>query len=149
LKRIVELELWSGLLDARVPFDGKSIAEECRAFAGLPHDVVLGLGFLPDATDIANLAISIARGEVTMQAFQTFCATNNLAPDRNDSISAGRFIAYTFGQPLAWLHFPEIADGMRMAKQVLAWASSRGFFVKVAQGEAPLSESQLEQYWKS
>lgn len=148
MKRIVDLELWSLPLEAQMPFDGKLIAEECRTSTGLPDDVVLGLNFIPDATDITNLEISISSGEVTTQAFQEFCAKNNLLHDRNDSLSAGRFLAYAFGQPLAWLHFPACAEGLVMARQIFAWASSRRFLVVAAQGEASLSMDQLERYWK-
>jgi hypothetical protein len=147
MNRIVDLELWSVPLEAQIPFDGKLIAEECRVSTGLPDDVVLGLNFIPDATDITTLDISISRGEVTTQDFQKFCAEHNLAQDRNDPLSSGRFLAYAFGQPLAWLHFPAGAEGLEMARQMFAWASSRRFIVVAAQGEAPLSMGQLEQYW--
>ncbi|MDZ7920213.1 hypothetical protein [Rhodoferax sp.] len=144
----MDLELWSAPLDAQVPFDGKLVAEECRALTGLPGDVVLGLNFIPDITDLANLEISVASGEVTTQAFQEFCAKHNLTINRSDPFSAARFIAYAFGQPLAWLHFPAGAEGLEMARQVFAWASSRGFIVIALQGDKPLSMDQLEQYWK-
>lgn len=148
MKRIVDLELWSLPLDAQMPFDGKRIAEECRTSTGLPDDVVLGLNFIPDATDITNLEISISQGEVTTQAFQEFCAKHNLLHDRYDPLSAGRFLATAFGQPLAWLHFPAGAEGLEMARQLFTWASSRRFIVVAGRGEAPLSMDQLGQYWK-
>lgn len=148
MKRIVDLELWSLPLEAQMLFDGKLIAEECRTSTGLPDDVVLGLNFVPDATYITNLDISISRGEVTTQAFQEFCAKHNLLHDRNDPLSAGRYLAYAFGQPLAWLHFPAGGEGLEMARQMFIWASSRRLILVAAQGEAPLSMDQLGQYWK-
>jgi hypothetical protein len=148
LKPIVDLELWSRPFDVQVPLDGKHIANDCRGFTGLSEDIVLGLSFIPDPTDKINIDISIARGEVTMQDFEVFCASNDLRPSTNDSISAARFIAYSYGQPLAWLHFPIGVEGLQMAIKVLNWASSNGFLVKIGQGEAQLSEIQVRQYWE-
>ncbi|WP_087496116.1 hypothetical protein [Curvibacter sp. AEP1-3] len=147
MKRIVDLELWSRPLEAQMPFDGKLIAEECRASTSLPDDVVLGLSFLPDSTDISNLETSISRGEVTTQAFQEFCTEHNLRHDQNDPLSACRFLADAFGQPLAWLHFPADIEGLEMAQLMFAWASNRGFLLIDAQRESPLSMDQIRRYW--
>lgn len=148
MKRIVDLELWSLPLEAQMPLDGKLIAEECRASTGLPDDVVLGLDFMPDSTDVSNLEISISRGEVTSQAFQEFCAMHKLKHDRHDPRSACWFLACALGQPLAWLHFPAGIEGLGMAHQVFAWASNRKFILVPAQSEAPLSMDQLRRYWQ-
>ena len=147
MNRIVELELWSKPRISVFPEDGKSVASACSASTGLSEQFVLGLSLVPDETDTKNLQVSLAEGELTQTEFEQFCARLGLRADTNDEVSAAQFLAYAVGQPLAWLHLPESAEGLRMATLILAWAEPKGYIVSLGQSEPPLSVEELSCLW--
>jgi hypothetical protein len=147
MEHVIDLELWSRPKTATTPADGKRIAESCRAITRLPDDVVLGLSFVPDATDVINVCRLILDGDATVEEFNSFCVESGLSPDQQNVQSAACFFAYACGQPLAWLHFPATPDGREMAKSLVAWAKQEALVVTWGQGEPPLSEEEILQLW--
>ena len=126
--------------------DGKTVAAACRKSVGLDEEVVLGLSLLPDETDVENLRLALLSGEVAKSGFELFCKENRLPPDLNDVWSACRFLVYTRGQPLAWLHFPETPEGLQMARDAHQWSEEQNLLVFGA-SEHPLSEITLSNLW--
>ena len=147
MNRVVELELWSKPRISVFPMDGKLVASACRDGTGLSEQVVLGLSFVPDETDTKNLQLALAEGELAQTEFEQFCARLGLHADTRDEISAGRFLTYAVGQPLAWLHLPENAEGLSMAASILAWAESKGYIVTLGKSEPPLGVDELPRLW--
>jgi hypothetical protein len=148
MERVVELELWSAPLVGEVPFEGKIIAATCRQSTGLPEDVVLGLSFVPDQTDVENLRLSLERAEVSLVDFQQYCARNGLPPDANNISSAAQYLSYVGGQPLAWLHFPASQEGRGMAKVAIEWANENGYLVKLPLQASPIGEGEANCLWQ-
>lgn len=147
MQRIVDLELWTRPRSQAVPLEGACVAEACRAGTGLSSEVVLGLSFLPDRTDVENLRHAFSAGETTPEAFMNFCSQHALDEDFNSEPSAAKFLAYLWGQPLAWLHFPANSSGRQMAEAVSLWAEQAGFVVVAGQGEPPLSQVEILARW--
>ncbi len=106
MRRVWELEAWS-TPSTLLPADyGKDLAEELHAL-GVPRDLFLGLGQIPTGTDLEILRCVLERGELTADDFETFCARHAL-PRRPDAAeSACKFLEYSLGRCLAWIHLPE------------------------------------------
>jgi hypothetical protein len=149
MQRIVELELWSRPRTSIAPQDGKAVAEACRNDTGLSQEVVLGLNFVPDKSDVENLQLALAAGEVTLHEFKRYCAKQQLEPAINSTSSAAAFLAYANGQPLAWCHFPAGPEGYPMARLTLQWAGSMNLLLVIAHGEQSLREAHLAELWHS
>jgi hypothetical protein len=147
MNRVVELELWSKPRISVFAEDGKLVASACRDGTGLSEQFVLGLSFVPDEMDTKNLQFALAEGELTQTEFEQFCARLGLRADANDETSAAQFLTYAIGQPLAWLHLPESAEGLSMANSILAWAEPKGYIVKLGQSEPALSADELSRLW--
>jgi hypothetical protein len=147
MQRIVELELWSRPRTSIAPQDGNAVAEACRKDTGISEDVVLGLSFAPDESDVLSLQLALAAGEVTPDEFKRYCAQQQLEPAINSTSSAASFLAYANGQPLAWCHFPAGPDGYPMARLTLQWAGSMNLLLAIGQGEQSLRETQLAELW--
>jgi hypothetical protein len=146
VQQVVDLELWSLPQRAAVPLDGKAIAEQCRLATSLPEEVVLGLSFVSDEADVAALAAALVEGE-SRERFEAFCRQQELPDDPSHPASAAHFLAFTEGQPLAWLHFPASLAGQSMALQALRWAASQGYVVRSGQGGPALSEAEVGALW--
>jgi len=129
------------------PLDGKRVAQDCRSATGLAPEVVLGLNFVPDETDVQNLEFMFSGQELTREEFLEFCASRGLVPDPANLVSAARFVAFACGQPLAWLHFPAEAIGLLMARSVWAWVAGLGYVICTGQGGTPLSQTEMENMW--
>jgi len=112
MKRIHEFEAWStpGKL---LPVDfGKYLAHHYKsngtlAKLGIPDDVFLGLSNIPSEVDVHNLKISIEKGELRMDGFIAFCNEHGFEPDIESKVSACKYIEYSDGVPIAWIHIPE------------------------------------------
>jgi hypothetical protein len=148
MHRIVDLELWSYPRLTTAPHDGKAIAEACRVATSMPHEVVLGLNFVPSEVDISLLATKLAAGETSEPEFEQFCRSQGLPSDVGNQKSAAHFVAFLEGQPLAWLHFPEGSNGKDMALLVHRWAVRVGHVIRAGQGEGQLSEAEVLALWK-
>jgi hypothetical protein len=147
-QRIVELELWSMPGSAGAPFDGKAIAHECRQDLGLSSEVVLGLSFVPNQTDVERFRWRLTNGESSTEQFQAYCVARGIPAQLGALPSVAEYVAHVEGQPLAWLHLPAELDGFPQAKKVLRWALSKGFMVVQAQRpESPLAEESLRALW--
>jgi hypothetical protein len=106
MQRIRELEAWStpGNL---LPTDyGKDLAQELWSF-GISPDIYLGLNSIPDWTDIENLRLALASNELTIEDFSKFCSIHSLPPSPRHADSANKFLEYSLGRRLAWIHLPE------------------------------------------
>ena len=145
---VVDLELWSEPESAHVVPEGETVAGECRAALSLPKTVVLGLSFIPDATDVECLKLALLEREVTEARFLAYCRRCKLPPNAQNEQSAARFLAFTYGQPLAWLHFPFTAEGLAMYRAVAAWAHQhRLVVVEPSEVCCPIGEASASHYW--
>lgn len=147
MDRVVEIELWSTPRSTVIPVDGKEVAAVCREGAGLPPKIVAGLNFVPDEIDVVNLRHSISEGDVSQSEFELFCLSRGLRADSTDNMSAAYFLAFSDGQPLAWLHLPENAEGYQMATAILGWAESNGYVLRLGQSCPVLTASELVTLW--
>ena len=147
MQRIIDLELWSKPLTTIAPYDGKAVADRCRLDTEQPREVVLGLNFVPGPTDVENVRLILQNGESTKPEFEHFCQAHGLPPELNNELSSARFLIYLWGQPLAWLHLPEEAEGRKAVLAVYRWAESRGFVITKGQGENAMSMSELLLHW--
>lgn len=129
MQSVLELELWSPPSAGKPPSSGHALAARCCAELGLPETVVLGLSFVPEAIDVENLKAALLEGELDEEEFQSFCAQESLLNDPTHAESAARFLALSFGQPLAWLHFPHTPSGAAMCRRVVQWARTESLAV--------------------
>ncbi|RZT98173.1 hypothetical protein [Rivibacter subsaxonicus] len=123
---MIELELWSAPGQDLPAGFGKVVSELARLALGLSPNVVLGLSRVPDETDSDNLQAAIREGELSEYEFERFCEARSLEADVRCSHSACRFLAYAFGEPLAWVHIPDGEEGADAAHRVLHWARGEG-----------------------
>ncbi len=149
MTRIVDLELWAAPRVSAILEDGHEVAKACRRATNLADNVVLGLSFVPSEVDVINLAADIDERRLTIAEFESFCRSSGLALDPRNPRSAAHFLAaYAEGAPLAWLHFPEGAEGLQMALAVSNWATDRGYIIRTGQGEPRLSEAAIRAFWR-
>jgi len=127
MRRIRELEAWSTpgkLLSASY---GKDLAQELWNL-GVPREVYLGLNATPDQTDIENLRLAIKTGELAVDDFKEFCGTHSLPPSLDSADSACRFLEYSLGRRLAWIHLPEDSEP-QMLQSLIEILRGRGHVV--------------------
>lgn len=125
---MIELELWSRPTTSLPPEIGKLvIGPQCSRELGLPEGVVLGLSDIPDPIDSQNLETSIAGGELSWMAFSEFCVKNGLDENVGTADSAAKFLDFSYGRPLAWVHLVESTDGFEMGQRINEWAHSEGY----------------------
>lgn len=138
MKRVRELEAWSKpgqLLPANY---GKELAEEFWAL-GIPRDVYLGLNAIPDEIDVENLKLAINAGELTADDFLAFCRSNSLPADLTSADAACKFLEFSLGRCLAWVHLPE-DDEPRLESLLIDLLGQRGHVLIGDKG--PLTEVQ-------
>ena len=115
MKKVHEMDAWSPpgrQLDVDY---GKKIAEKMWA-RGYAREVILGLSFIPDVTDVKVFAMALADGEFTFLDFSKFCHEHHLPLDQNSAESAARFLEFFFGRKVAWLHIPEEEEAHLLPK---------------------------------
>lgn len=124
----IELELWSQP-SSNLPREvGKElIGPRCTHDLGLPAGVVLGLSEVPDEIDAENLVASIAAGELSQKEFDEFCEHHRLEANVRSKDSAAKFLEFSYGRPLAWVHLPDSLYGVEMGDRIHAWARSNGY----------------------
>ena len=145
---IVELELWLPPRCEQAPLEGKDVADRCQHETGLAPDVVLGLSFVPDEHDVGALRRAIEQGEVKLEEFRRFCLGRGLPFEAENARSAAEFVAFTQGQPLAWLHLPAESAGLDMAKVLTQWAHKSGYELRDGSSTFELlSDSQVYALW--
>jgi hypothetical protein len=133
MKRVHEFEVWStkGKL---LPVDyGKDLRDELLAsgiFAnhGIPDDVFIGLSNIPDKIDVHNLKMDIKEGVLTMEGFITFCHEYGLEPNIESNFSANKYLEYTYGSPIAWIHIPDGSE-IRTLPLIIEIMNERGHIV--------------------
>ena len=147
--QIVELELWTLPHDAHTPLDGKGVAARCQRETGLPASVVLGLNFIPDATDVQSLRDSLNEDETLVAKFLKFCAIRGLEPISDNERSASEFLAFAEGQAVAWLHLPAEEPGLEMARTLVEWAARNAMQLRHGDGTyEQLEENQVYALWQ-
>jgi hypothetical protein len=127
VKRVHEFEAWSTPGKVLASNYGKTLQLEFWRL-GIPQEVFLGLDSIPDQTDCDILRIAIERGELTKSDFEKFCAEYSLLGDLSDAESACRFLEFTEGRCLAWIHIPE-GEEANILPQVTALLRERGHIV--------------------
>lgn len=126
MKVVQEFEVWSrpGMV---FPQDyGKDLQEEIWGL-GVPRDVFLGVSNIPDETDVVRLRLALDRREVELSQFSSFCEQLGLDADLECQSSASRFMEFSFGRVLAWVHIPEGGDERHLLQQIKSAIESRGF----------------------
>lgn len=106
IRWVWELEVWSrpGLqLDLEY---GKCELETDMWKVGVERDVFLGLSEVPSCIDSHNLRCDIESGALAICAFSTFCTSHGLIDSMENPLSAARFLEYSYGRSLAWVHIP-------------------------------------------
>jgi len=125
---VIELELWSRPSSNLPPEIGKVVvAPRCSGDLNLPEGVVLGLSEIPDSTDSQNLGAALAGGELQLEEFNVFCAQNGLQANVSAADSAAKYLEYSYGRAIAWVHLPASADGIEIGQRINAWAHSEGY----------------------
>ncbi len=125
---VIELELWSRPSSSLPPEIGKLVvAARCSSALSLPAGVVLGLSEIPDPIDSQNLDTLLAAGELLRKEFDEFCKQNGLEANVGAVDSAAKFLEYSYGRPLAWVHLSASTGGVEMGQRVNAWAHSEGY----------------------
>lgn len=106
MRKVHEYEAWSqpGLL--LTDNYGKEVAEYLYQ-RGIPHDAFLGLYNMSDHTDVEDMRLSMTAGEINEEDFILFCKAQGLIPDPLDIKSANKFMEYSFGRVLGWVHIPD------------------------------------------
>jgi hypothetical protein len=125
-KRIWELEAWSppGLqLDQDY---GKVVLAPEMWSAGIRPDVFLGLSAIPDPIDCQNLKADVQAGTATEEAFVEFCSSHGLRCSMDDKLSASRFLEFTNGCLLAWVHIPDDNDARSIAFAIQNLLAAKG-----------------------
>lgn len=133
MKRVHEFEVWStrGQL---LPVDyGKDLRDELLIKGiftdlGIPDDVFIGLSNIPDKVDVHNLKMDIKEGVLTMEGFIAFCHEHGFEPNIESNFSANKYLEYTYGSPIAWIHIPDGSE-MRMLPLVIKIMDERGHIV--------------------
>jgi len=126
---IWELEVWSPPGHLLNPEFGKLVLAPEMWREGISRDVFLGLSAIPDPVDCENLKSDIESGVVTMQAFSTFCFEQGLVDSTDNQLSASRFLEYSYGRPLAWVHIPDAAAALDLASAINVLLAKRGLFL--------------------
>lgn len=112
--------------------NGKVVAAECRDATGLGADVVLGLNRVPDATKVKNVRSGLASAAFSEEEdFLSFCGAHGLTAHPGNAESAARFLAFTWRQALAWLHFPQKAAACVWPERCLPGHVPRGMSSRV------------------
>lgn len=125
---VIELELWSRPSSSLPPEIGKLVVgPRCSGDLGLPAGVVLGLSEIPDPIDSQNLDTSLAAGELSRKEFDEFCVQYGLEANVGAVDSAAKFLEYSYGRPLAWVHLTASTDGVEMGQRINTWAHSEGY----------------------
>lgn len=120
MKVIKEFEVWYPPGEI-VPQDyGKSIQINVWN-EGIPKEVFLGVSNVPDNVDCQSLALSINGGELSIDDFRAFCESNGYVFDINNNLSACKFIEFSKGACIAWLHLPEdqVDEYLEKIKKIL------------------------------
>ena len=89
----------------------------------------MSLNVIPDQTDAENLAIAFEESELEKEDFLIFCEANDLAVNPEDFNSACRFLEYSYGRRLAWLHIPEDKDVQECLGRVVLWIRLKNLVV--------------------
>ena len=148
MNSIVDLELWSAPGSSLCLPSGRPVAERCRVDLGLPESVVLGLSFDSDDTDVQNLTLALQEGELTEADFRMFCSKHDAPATLTHTESAARFLAFSYGQSLAWLHFPATTSGAQMCRNVIHWARRENLCVVQATAQyCLLGETGVSLVW--
>lgn len=124
---VIELEIWSQPGSELERDAGKEIGPRCSSELCLPGGIVLGLSAIPDPIDAQNLRSYLAEGELSYAEFQEFCVNRGLPADVSVIDSAARFLAYSHGVPLAWVHLPASPEGLEFGCRVHLWARSHKY----------------------
>lgn len=137
-QRIWELEVWSPPgLQLHVEY-GKTVLAPEMWSAGIARDMFLGLSEVPDSTDCQNLQMGLDSGALAKDAFTDFCLSHGLVGSTNDALSAARFLEFTYGRKLAWVHIPDSAAASKLAKEIHRLVAVKGFLLLDGFTEKPV-----------
>lgn len=98
--------------------------------AGIAREAFLGLSAVPDTTDCRILQFDIKAGTLTADAFSTFCTERGLIDSTANELSASRFLEYSHGRLLAWVHIPCNAAALDIAASINTVLAKQGLFLR-------------------
>jgi hypothetical protein len=99
-----ELEIWGAPGEELEREESDRLIGQIASELGLPEMALIPYHSIPDKTDVENLSICLLEGELTLEAFTRFCHLRGLNVDLADEEVASKFLIFSFGQKLAWLH---------------------------------------------
>ncbi|MBU6953626.1 hypothetical protein [Hahella sp. HN01] len=148
LQAIFELEIWSQPGGCCNATQGLEIEKLLKKELPSSIDFIVGHDFSPNNIDVENLSISMQEKELKESNFKSFCIQRGLSPDLNDSESAARFLEYSYGRLLAWVHLPHDELGKEIFIKLVKWLSDKRYNLQGADanycvnlshaGDAPL-----------
>jgi len=92
MNKIIELELWSKPENNLPKELGRQLACEVSKELQLEKDIVLGISFIPDGTDVENLKIGLSENELTISSFNRYCKAKKISNNINNQESASLFL---------------------------------------------------------
>ncbi|MBV1777397.1 hypothetical protein KSF73_16875 [Burkholderiaceae bacterium DAT-1] len=121
-----EMELWTSpgkLYADSFPAEvGKSFSTELP----LASNIFIALNSVPDEIDSENLLIAFEEGELAVGDFKRFCMLAGFECDEYNHLSACRFLEFSYGRKVAWIHLPESTDSESELKLIAAWTREKG-----------------------
>ena len=130
MNEVYELELWSRPR-ALLPLEyGKELEKEVNLKLSLPKGIFSGLSLVYSDTDRDNLLHALNEKELKHEQFLVFCKMGKFEPSANNKESAARFLEFSYGRALAWLHIPHTPSGLKYYSSLLAWATENKFNIQ-------------------
>jgi hypothetical protein len=129
LKYILELELWASPCTELTNDDAYRFADIFYDKIDPDRSIYIPLSSAPSETDVKNLALDIAEHALCEKDFFSYCQQHKLEPSITNPISAQRFLDYSFGRRLAWLHIPDDMYCEGRVRRFIDWASGHNFSV--------------------
>lgn len=127
MERVLELEIWSYPEQYLPESYGRVLGDQFIADTNLDDDVFIAINLIHDSTDVENLAIAIDNQELEISDFLIFCQNHHLAEDLQDCTSAFRFLEYSYGRLIAWLHIKENTEMQVIIRQIAYWTQKKGY----------------------
>ena len=97
---------------------------------GIEDGLLIGLSNPPDSSHVSSLKMAIDEREVDFNEFAAFCESSGLEPSLESDTSACHFLAYSYGEPIVWLHLPHSPNGLKQLQRLLQWSNSNSFNVQ-------------------
>lgn len=133
MNEVYELEVWSQP-GKNLPAEfGKELKAEIDSNLSLKAEVFIGLSFIPSTTDTTNLLHALNESELKIGDFERYCKLNNCEPSVSVHTSAAKYLEFSYGRALAWLHIPHSSEGLVVLNRIMQWATGNGYNLQCGQ----------------